>query len=282
MNKSHLILFLILSLFINAQNHRFIYEYKYVPDSTKVDSVLTENMRLTIFNDHSEFLSEMKARRDSAIQKFPQKGSGEIGTNLKTGNIRNLVWKSNNESKNYCLEFIGMESYKVEDDRSLNWELQQESKKIQNYNCQKATLSFGNRTWIAWFTNDLPFQDGPYLFSKLPGLIVAIEDSKKHHSFQLIANYKTNTSSFVLKQLKLLKTYEVSRKQFNKKWNEFRKNPIGMNEQFALMNPSAFGFKIYDADGKEMDLNEYRKNEREKAKKSIAKNNNFLDLELYQ
>lgn len=58
MNKVHLFLFFFLSLYINGQNHRFIYEYKFTPDSTKVDSVLTENMRLTIFKDHSEFLSE--------------------------------------------------------------------------------------------------------------------------------------------------------------------------------------------------------------------------------
>lgn len=67
MNKIFkLLAFVILSKF-SAQNHRFIYEYKYVPDSIKVDSVLTENMRLTIFKDHSEFLSEMRAKRDSAI-----------------------------------------------------------------------------------------------------------------------------------------------------------------------------------------------------------------------
>lgn len=281
MNKFHLIFFLFLSLFLNAQNHRFIYEYKFVPDSTKVDSILTENMRLTIFKDHSEFLSEMKAKRDSAIQKSSQKG-GEIGTDLSPGKIRSMVWKNKNDIKNFSTEFIGMESYKVFEENSLNWKLIDETKKIQNYNCQKAIVKFGNREWTAWFTTELPFQDGPNLFRKLPGLIVAIEDSRKHHSFELIANYKTNDTPKIEKQNKLMRTYEVNRKQFNKKWSKFRKSPIGMNEQFALMNPQISGFKIYDENGKELDLNEYRKTEREKAKKVVTKNNNFLDLELYQ
>lgn len=283
MNKIFLFaIFVIAFLKLNAQNHRFIYEYKYVPDSTKVDSVLSENMRLTIFKNHSEFLSEMKAKRDSAIQKSSQKGR-EIGTNLPPGNIRSVFWKNKNDIKNYSTEFIGMESYKLTEEGSLKWELINETQKIQNYNCQKAVLKFGGREWTAWFTPDLPFQDGPNIFRKLPGLIVSVEDSKKHHSFRLIANYQTKDAPTNMEQkLKILKTYEVTRKQFNKKWNEFRKNPIGLNEQFALMNPDITGFKIHDAEGKEVDINEYRKKEREIAKKKIIKNNNFLDLELYQ
>ncbi|WP_165592813.1 hypothetical protein [Chryseobacterium sp. JAH] len=48
------------------------------------------------------------------------------------------------------------------------------------------------------------------------------------------------------------------------------------------MNPDITGFNIYDVDGKELDLNEYRKNERILAKKKLEKNNNFLNLELYK
>lgn len=94
MNKIFIILFFVIASKISAQNQRFIYEYKYIPDSTKVDSILTENMRLTIFKDHSEFLSEMKAKRDSAILKSSRKGNREIGTDLSPGNIRSMVWKN--------------------------------------------------------------------------------------------------------------------------------------------------------------------------------------------
>lgn len=281
MNKIFKLLFFVILSKFSAQNHRFMYEYKYVTDSTKIDSVLTENMRLTIFKDHSEFLSEMKAKRDSAILKSSQKG-GEIGTDLSPGNIRSMVWKNKNDIKNFSTEFIGIESYKIIEENSLNWKLIDETQKIQNYNCQKAIIKFGHREWTAWFTTELPFQDGPHLFRKLPGLIVAIEDSRKHHSFRLIANYKTSDTPNIEKNNKLMRSYEVSRKQFNKKWSEFRKNPVGMNEQFSLMNPSISGYKIYDADGKELNLNEYRKAERERAKKNITKNNNFLDLDLYK
>ena len=282
MNKIFFLAMFVLILNLNAQNQRFIYEYKYIPDSTKVDSILTENMRLTIFKDHSEFLSEMKAKRDSAVVKSSQKQNGHVGTDLSPGNIKMFVWKNKNNIKNYSTEFVGMESYKVTDETEFNWTLINETKKIQNYNCQKATLKFGRREWTAWFTTELPFQDGPYIFRKLPGLIVVIEDSKKHHSFQLIANYKTNDGTSAIKAFHLLKNYEVNRKQFNKKWNDFRKNPISANEQFLLMNPQITQFKSYDENGNEIDANAFRKSGREKAKKNLAKNNNFLDLELYR
>ncbi|UFH33254.1 GLPGLI family protein [Chryseobacterium sp. C-71] len=282
MNKIFFLVTFTFILKLNAQNHRFIYEYKYVPDSIKIDSVLTENMRLTVFKDHSEFLSEMKAKRDSAVVKSSQKKNGHVGTDLSPGNIKMFVWKNKSNIKNYSTEFVGMESYKVTDETDFNWTLIDETKKIQNYNCQKAILKFGRREWTAWFTTELPFQDGPHLFRKLPGLIVAIEDSKKHHSFQLIANYKTNNGTSVIKPSHLLKNYEVNRKQFNKKWNDFRKNPISANEQFLLMNPQITQFKSYDENGNEMDTNALKKAGTEKAKKNLVKNNNFLDLELYR
>lgn len=183
MNKAFTILYLVMISKFNAQNQRFIYEYKYVPDSTKVDSVLAENMRLTIFKDHSEFLSEMKAKRDSAVVKSSQKNNGKVGTDLSPGNIKMFVWKNKSNIKNYSTEFVGMESYKVTDETEFNWTLIDETKKIQNYNCQKAILKFGRREWTAWFTTELPFQDGPHIFRQLPGLIVAIEDSKKTSLF---------------------------------------------------------------------------------------------------
>ena len=41
------------------------------------------------------------------------------------------------------------------------------------------------RKWTAWFTTEIPIQDGPYKFRGLPGLIVKIEDETKSHCFAL-------------------------------------------------------------------------------------------------
>ncbi len=52
-------------------------------------------------------------------------------------------------------------------------------KKVQNYTLQKATTGFGGRNWTAWFCKDIPFNEGPFKFRGLPGLIFEIQDDKQ-------------------------------------------------------------------------------------------------------
>jgi GLPGLI family protein len=70
-----------------------------------------------------------------------------------------------------------MDKYKIKEDKKLEWKILPDQQKIGEYKVQKATTSFGGRDWTAWFTTDIPIQDGPYVFYGLPGLIVKIEDA---------------------------------------------------------------------------------------------------------
>lgn len=281
MNRKLLIIILIFVIHnFKAQSHRFTYEYKFVPDSTKIDSTITEYTRLEIFKEHSEFISELSAKRDSALLQSASKNSGEVGTNLPVGTFKNKVWKSKN--KTYSTEFIGIEPFKVLNKGNFNWKLTNEKQIIQNYNCQKATLNYGNRSWEAWFTNDIAFQDGPYVFQNLPGLIVQIGDSKNQHFFLLVAINKPLNSKSNTFEHKMFKAYEVTRIQFQNKWKQYKNNPIGGSEQFQLMNPQISNFKMFDENGKERNMNDVRKEEREQAIMRIKKENNFIDLELYK
>lgn len=91
----------------------------------------------------------MNAKRDSAILKSAEKNTGEVGTDFPAGKFSNKVWKS--KDKVYYTEFIGIETFKVLNDKKLEWQLTNEINNIQNYHCQKATLNYGNRFWEAWF-----------------------------------------------------------------------------------------------------------------------------------
>ena len=70
---------------------------------------------------------------------------------------------------------------------SYNWTLHNESKKILNYNCQKATCSFRGRNFTVYFTNELPFSDGPWKFFGLPGLILEVNSDDSIATITLIA-----------------------------------------------------------------------------------------------
>jgi GLPGLI family protein len=71
---------------------------------------------------------------------------------------------------------------------TFKWKINDSIKMIAGYKCQKATTQFAGRKYIAWFTIEIPINDGPYKFNGLPGLIIAIADSKKHYTYTLIAS----------------------------------------------------------------------------------------------
>ncbi len=54
----------------------------------------------------------------------------------------------------------------------IKWQICPETKKIQNYTCQKAITTFRGRTWQAWFTPQIPIKFGPWKLHGLPGLIL--------------------------------------------------------------------------------------------------------------
>lgn len=66
-----------------------------------------------------------------------------------------------------------------EDAFAWDWKLLGATKKIGDFNCQNASIKFRGRTFIAWFTIDIPVPFGPYKFKGLPGLILEINDSEK-------------------------------------------------------------------------------------------------------
>lgn len=66
------------------------------------------------------------------------------------------------------------------------WQLEEEEILILGYLCQKAVCHFRGRDYTAWFTLDIPINDGPYKFYGLPGLILMMEDSEKNFRFTAI------------------------------------------------------------------------------------------------
>ncbi len=64
----------------------------------------------------------------------------------------------------------------------MEWEIVEDStKNILGYECMMARSDYHGRNWTAWFTPDLPIQEGPWKLRGLPGLILGADSGDDFH-----------------------------------------------------------------------------------------------------
>ncbi|MCJ7932734.1 MAG: GLPGLI family protein [Chryseobacterium sp.] len=86
---------------------------------------------------------------------------------------------------------------------------------IQGYKCKKATGKAGKRMYIAWFTYEIPINDGPYKFKGLPGLVLKVYDENKFFNFELLSITKIHVPIEYKKGLLITKNqYLAKRKEY--------------------------------------------------------------------
>ena len=277
MKKLLINLFLIFGVLAIAQNKRFIYEYKFISDSTNVDDVKTEMMFLDTTKDGSKYYSYTVFNSDSIMKVDLEKqlaatGSINVKSDMRKGNVRYSVTKTYPDYKINLHRRLGMDSYNISDDRKINWKISSEKEKIGEWNVQKAEADFAGRHWIAWFSTEIPIQDGPYKFRGLPGLIVKIEDKTGSHKMELkgIKNITGNVDINVFE----VKEIAVNSKQFQKVMKEYENDPTKGIKQIQMGGTSII------LTGKDGTSTKIAKEQEERLKARIKKDNNRIELDI--
>lgn len=230
---------LLILISVNSQVHRFYYELTYKPNK---DSVKTEKemMVLDVSKDESIFVSYRQLAYDSTFISGVKKAKemGQTFISPPASSATNLSFRINKlkGGKQIFKDFVGMsEYYNYEEKPDLIWKISAAKEKIGSYNTQKATTNFGGRTWNAWFTSEIPIQDGPYKFSGLPGLIVKLEDADSNYAWVLVANKKlmqditANKLNYL--EFEMGKPTKLSKEGFQKRLKEYEKNPMSQMMQ---------------------------------------------------
>lgn len=175
-----IIFFLGISTFCFSQKFSFIYETKYKLNLENPKDVYSKKMILDLKNNVSIFRDSLDRRNDS-IKLNDGIGRYTMGVENQYYIKKNLAQKKIQK----IITYLGTD-YLLPIEEIINWKISFEQKMIGKYKSQKAETTYGGRKWIAWFTTELPFGDGPYIFNGLPGLIVSIQDSNNEYSFNLI------------------------------------------------------------------------------------------------
>ena len=285
--KNYIILLflLFLSLKIDGQTQRFIYEYSFKPDSLNKENVIKEIMNLDISDEGSTFYSNLLLDKDSIFMDQVEKG--KISGNI-TLDFRNIKKSQANFiiSKKYpSLEITLHTSFNalnlaVKENRILNWKIQPETNIIQGFKVQKATTNFAGRNWIAWFANDIQLQDGPYKFCGLPGLILNIQDENGDHIFNIIGIKKKFSRTFI-NHFKL-KEITVTDHKFNQLWNEYRSDPAKNIKQIHSSSEMAETI-FYDSNTKSpLSKQDLIRNKEQGDRKYFKYYNNYIERNLYK
>lgn len=254
--------------------YKIFYQYSFIPDLSKKDSLIEEVMVLDIdFKlQKSIFYNDKKIKVDSIISLT--RGSNQKKIEFPDYNP-NLTYKikkdliKNNIS--FHLEYGGVKM-KITENQKPIWKISTDKMELNELVCQKATTMYKGREWIAWFTSDIPVSEGPYKFYGLPGLIVKISDKNNEHIFNLLKILK-DQKNHIEDNDKNEK--EINKEMLTKILNTRYEN---VNQNIKNFDVTNTGYTIILNDGNVIHMNKDVKDVEKELEKKVQRQKNPIDL----
>ncbi len=263
------VLILLISFCTNAQTHRFIYDVEYRKDSTS-QITTKQNYHLDITGDEVLYYT-----RDYFIADSLTKNDIPFPNDMKL-NPSTIIKHKKGSSKFNEYDLLESTVLNLQTQDAQNWVLTTEKKEVKNLTLQKAKTTYGGRNWTAWFSTEIPFQEGPYKFHGLPGLIVEISDDKNNYKFSLVKseNLKELVNDEIIEYAQQIgvpvtwEKYKIAKLKYYESPIGFIKNANGnsSNSDFFLND----GTVVTSVNSREMN---------EHLRRSIKKYNNPIELD---
>lgn len=164
-----------------SQQNAHIVEYEYFPNpSLDPESMLIPTL-LYIDNNISTYTMLLKDKKKQNIDKGDSQvitsGPGKYNLHMIQG--KNSIF--------YEEKFWMGERVVFRDSLIHNWELQENTKSILGFTCYSATTKFRGRTYIAWYTPEIPLSYGPWKLNGLPGLILEAYSDDDRYRFRAVS-----------------------------------------------------------------------------------------------
>lgn len=202
-NKYHLL--------ANAGQSKF-----FNPRSEEIDSLTST----------PEGLANFKKTQEAALQVMIAQGTIDVNK-LPRKKETLYVVKSATDSTITVYDMIGTDEpvYYTEPYSEMVWEIGDSTKTILGYECIQADTDYHGRHWTAWFTPEIPIQDGPWKFHGLPGLILEVGTGEGRHGYVAVGIENSNK---VINGVYRADTYEKrDRKAILRAMRAMHDNPMG-------------------------------------------------------
>lgn len=185
MKKQVLKIFLLCFFVSFSQENRTLGQVDYT-FKTNLDYLFIENYTLT-FNQKQSFCEETEINATSVIETENKTEKGiEVVSTTARKNLTSKFYYTVNNSLFVRDIFLNTVLFYEEEPFNNVWKLHSETKKISTFLCNKATITFRGRDYIAWYTLKIPVPFGPWKLRGLPGLILEFYDVDK--VFHVYAN----------------------------------------------------------------------------------------------
>lgn len=251
MYKKSLFLFVFLNFFkvfsqpLDTANISIYYSLSHARDTMFLNKFTTENFVLHIGKKMSVYKTMDQAAADSARNAVMEKArinferTGQMNVNMfgvKTA-TPTLIYKNAVTNTFIFVDPFMSVNYLIESPKMpvINWTITEETKQVQTLTCQKATAKFRGRDYEAWFCSAIPYNNGPWKFGGLPGLIVEVYDTKKQIIFSL-NRIEDNKNEIVL--ISYPEKYQkTTAKEYTQLREEVKANPCAfLNGQMSQFN----------------------------------------------
>ena len=190
--------------------------------ATKLFTTLYANYNTAVYQEKYSTAEDWQEH----AKKLPEGAKRFGGTDLQDSYLK----IDSNNKKIFFFDIIANNNFLVEDSYpDFHWNITSETKDIAGYSCIKATTSYRGRTWVAWFTPQIPVSFGPWKLFGLPGLIVEAYDTDNKYTFkpikiEFIKNDILKKDFATLMETK--NTKPITYQQFLKDTEEFNDNLI--------------------------------------------------------
>ncbi|TGY78465.1 GLPGLI family protein [Lepagella muris] len=167
------------------------YNYKHFHRTGKEQNhqmiLLANAVSSKFFNPETEYVDSLEYTPDGKEIYNQMKMAAFTSGNMKSVPQRRVpmyIFKSKERGETDVYDGINVMMFRFTEPYGIqNWEISDSTKNILGYECTMATCDWRGRHWTAWFSPEIPIQDGPWKLSGLPGLILEASENSGQHVF---------------------------------------------------------------------------------------------------